>query len=595
MGIVTRSLSRFLSALASLQAVVNTKLSAVAVDGVTIIGNGTPVNPLQVVGGGTGSVSFIESPAQTWTSDSTVVFPHGLSVRPTTVQVWLRCVVANNGYAVGDRIQVGSTDSSANNRGFVVSADLNNIYIRIGTGGIPILNSANNAAALSGSGTANWLMYVVYPGEPGALADGDKGDITVSAGGSTWTIDPDAVTYAKFQNATAGNVVLTRAASTPGDYAETALAPYQLLGRGAGNISAITLGSNLSMAGTVLNATGGSGLTQVVVSTNQMATAGELYTFTGLSADRTLTLPASAAAGDRVGVCLADRTYSVTIALNGLRYQGFENDRILVPGHDFGLVVVLTYVNAAVGWNSSHFIPAKFWTGFTTWWDMSALGSTGGVQGQLISAAGNGRLLQRGSGYIKSNKQYRGRLHLGVDFNATVGAAYSTFGDLAEADHAGNLLTVVLFQVYTPPSTPYFNALFSKFELLQRSWSNYANVDALGNPVHGFSISGNGATSTIVSNANYLDYNTTYLGIGYYDGTAIGSVVYGGAYNGATATVAYNAGIYNSTASVECGAFDNASSGCLSGWIGYAGSANLTYTAAIGEELGAGLRYPWNL
>lgn len=158
----------------------------------------------------------------------------------------------------------------------------------------------------------------------GAVADGDKGDITVTASGLTWTIDAgavtlakmanvnqdtifyrktagagapetqtlaqlktdlglvgnntgdqtitisgdasgsgqaaitltlgnDVVTYAKFQNASAGNVVLTRANAATGDYGETALAASNLLGRGStGDIAAIALGGTLSMSGTTL-------------------------------------------------------------------------------------------------------------------------------------------------------------------------------------------------------------------------------------------------------------------------------------------------------------------------------------------------------
>jgi hypothetical protein len=53
-----------------------------------------------------------------------------------------------------------------------------------------------------------------------SIADGDKGDITVSSSGATWTIDNDAVTYAKIQNVSATDTLLGRSTAGAGDIEE---------------------------------------------------------------------------------------------------------------------------------------------------------------------------------------------------------------------------------------------------------------------------------------------------------------------------------------------------------------------------------------
>jgi hypothetical protein len=68
----------------------------------------------------------------------------------------------------------------------------------------------------------------------GGVSDGDKGDITVSGSGATWTIDNDAVTYAKMQNVSATARILGRNTSGAGDVEELTGAQAAAINQGDG-------------------------------------------------------------------------------------------------------------------------------------------------------------------------------------------------------------------------------------------------------------------------------------------------------------------------------------------------------------------------
>lgn len=95
--------------------------------------------------------------------------------------------------------------------------------------------------------------------------DALTGDVTTSANAAT--IANDAVTYAKMQNVSAASKIIGRGSAS-----------------GSGDPEEITLGTNLSMSGTTLNATGGSGGALVLLEQHAASASAQLDFTTAISA-----------------------------------------------------------------------------------------------------------------------------------------------------------------------------------------------------------------------------------------------------------------------------------------------------------------------
>ena len=197
---------------------------------------------------GTGTVWTIDTGAVTYAkmqAASTTSRVLGASSTSTTIQE----------LTLGTGLSLSGTTLSATGA-TVADADYGNITVS-GTGTVWTIDNgvvtyakmqaaSTNSKVIGSSSTSTTLTELTLGTglslsgttltATGGVTDGDKGDITVSNTGTTWTIDANAVTYAKLQAAST-NSKLLGTSSTSTTFAE------------------LTIGTGLSLSGTTLTAT----------------------------------------------------------------------------------------------------------------------------------------------------------------------------------------------------------------------------------------------------------------------------------------------------------------------------------------------------
>lgn len=101
------------------------------------------------------------STQQTYAAATLITLPHSLGASPKLVSVDAVCVIAENGYAIGDVVALAAAIDAtgvANVYGLTVRKDSTNIYVRPGAAGVAL------AAQPAGTGfittPANWRLVV---------------------------------------------------------------------------------------------------------------------------------------------------------------------------------------------------------------------------------------------------------------------------------------------------------------------------------------------------------------------------------------------------------------------------------------------------
>jgi len=171
--------------------------------------------------------------------------------------------------------------------------------------------------------------FTFEPDNAGGVSDGDKGDVTVSGSGTTFTVDNSAITYAKIQNVSASKI-LGRGDSGTG-------APQEL-----------TIGSGLSVVGTTISVTATSGGTATPGVISRSATTVTVQNTTTETELLDVVIPGGTlnANGDEVEVYVPSKYTMYTGLANAYRwdfYLDYNDTPTATTGDYTGLAFNSTY------------------------------------------------------------------------------------------------------------------------------------------------------------------------------------------------------------------------------------------------------------